>query len=142
MGSNLRFTGSNPHVRTLKAEVTRLEARVISQTGLFMNFWFFRCLLPCKWSHLQKEFSGGVFFKKSVFKVTLMQTWKFQYMLSSKYLSSFENNMLKISHWNSFYFLRYAHVSYVKSLFTNIPKQQNMLKTSLLFKKLVNFTGK
>ena len=34
-----------------------------------------------------------------------------------------ENNMLQISHQNTFYFLRYAHVRYVKSLFTNIQKQ-------------------
>ena len=31
---------------------------------------------------------------------------------------------------------------YVKSLFTNILKQQNMLKISLLFKKFTNFSGK
>ena len=39
---------------------------------------------------------------------------------------SCENNMLKISHLNTFYSLRYAHVRYVKSLFrlfTNIQKQ-------------------
>ena len=50
--------------------------------------------------------------------------------------------MLKISHYNTFYFLRYAHVRYVKSLFTNIQKQWNMLKISLLFKKFTNCTGK
>ena len=50
--------------------------------------------------------------------------------------------MLKISHESTFYFLRYAHVKYVKSLFTNIQKQQDMLKISLLFKKYTNFTGK
>ena len=50
--------------------------------------------------------------------------------------------MFKISHLNTFYFLGYAHVRYVKSLFTNIQKQQNMLKISLLFKKFTNFTGK
>ena len=37
--------------------------------------------------------------------------------------------------------MRYAHVRNVKSLFTNIPKQHNMLKISLLFKKFTNFTG-
>ena len=36
----------------------------------------------------------------------------------------------------------YVHVRYVKSLFTNIQNQQNMLKISLLFKKFSNFTGK
>ena len=30
--------------------------------------------------------------------------------------------MLKISHLNPIYFLRYAHMRYMKSLFTNIPK--------------------
>ena len=43
---------------------------------------------------------------------------------------------------NTLYFLRYAKVRYVKSLFTNIQKEYNMLKISLLFKKLTNFTGK
>ena len=47
--------------------------------------------------------------------------------------------MLKISHENTFYFLRYAHVRQVKSLFTNIQKRQNMLKISLLFKKFTNY---
>ena len=37
--------------------------------------------------------------------------------------SSYEDNMLKISYLNTFYFLRYAHVRYVKSLFANIQKQ-------------------
>ena len=37
--------------------------------------------------------------------------------------------------------MRYAHVRFVKSLFTNIPKQHNILKISLLFKKFTNFTG-
>ena len=56
--------------------------------------------------------------------------------------SSSEKNMLKISHLNIFYILRYAHVRYVKSWFTHIWKQYNMLKISLLFKKFTNFTGK
>ena len=50
--------------------------------------------------------------------------------------------MLKIAHLNTFYFLRYAHVRYVKRLFTNIQKQKNMLKINLLFKKFRNFKGK
>ena len=49
---------------------------------------------------------------------------------------------MKISYWNTFYFLRYAHVKYVKSLFANIQQQKNMLKISLLFTKFTNFTGK
>ena len=31
---------------------------------------------------------------------------------------------------------------YVKSLFSNVQKQKNMLKISLLLKKFTNFTGK
>ena len=38
--------------------------------------------------------------------------------------------------------MRYAQVRYVKSLFTNIQKQWNMLKISLYFKKFTYFTGK
>ena len=48
--------------------------------------------------------------------------------------------MLKIFFF--FFFLRYAPVKYVKDLFTNIQKQQNKLKISLLFKKFTNLTGK
>ena len=54
-------------------------------------------------------------------------------------LSSYENNMLKISQPNTIYFLRYVHMRYVKSLFTNIQIQKNLLKMSLLLKKLTNF---
>ena len=56
--------------------------------------------------------------------------------------SLYKNNMFKISHWNTFYFLRHAHESYAKSLFTNIQEQQNMLRISLLFRKFTNFTCK
>ena len=38
-------------------------------------------------------------------------------------LSSHENNMSKISHHNTFHFLRYARAIYVKCMFTNIKKQ-------------------
>ena len=38
--------------------------------------------------------------------------------------------------------MRCAHVRRVKKLFTNIQKQQNMSKISLLFKKFTNFTDK
>ena len=51
-------------------------------------------------------------------------------------------NMLNISHYNTFYFLSYAHVKYVKCLFTNNQEQQNMLKISLLFKKFTKSTHK
>ena len=50
--------------------------------------------------------------------------------------------MPKTSHYNIFYILRYAHVRYVKCLFTNIQKQWNVLKINSLFKKFANFTGK
>ena len=56
-------------------------------------------------------------------------------------LSSHKNNMPKVSHYSSIYYLSYTHPRYMKSLFTNIKKQQNMLKSSLLFKKK-KFTGK
>ena len=49
------------------------------------------------------------------------KTCRFENLLIS--WSSCENNMLTISHESIFYFLRYAHVRYVKSLFTNIQKQ-------------------
>ena len=62
-----------------------------------------------------------------------MQIWKsankFVFILkyvedfTLKHLLLFENNMLKIEHQNTFYFLSYAHEKYVKSLFTNIQKQ-------------------
>ena len=50
--------------------------------------------------------------------------------------------MSKISHYNTFYVLKYVHVRYVKSLFTNIQKQEDKIKISLFFKKFTNFTGK
>ena len=56
--------------------------------------------------------------------------------------SSHEIDVSKISHENTFYVLRYAHVRYVKSLFTNIQSQKKKIKISLLFKKITNFTGK
>ena len=70
------------------------------------------------------------------------------FILSNK--SIILNNEIERICWrfhikNIFYFLRYAHVRYVKSLFANIQsklKIQNMLKISLLFKKFTNFTGK
>ena len=52
-----------------------------------------------------------------------------------------KNNMPKVLHYNTFYFLRYAHPRCVKCLFTNIHKQWNTLK-SLIFKKNTKFTGK
>ena len=49
--------------------------------------------------------------------------------------------MPKVSHYNSIYILSNANPRYKKCLFTNIQKQQDMLKSSLLFKKNTNFTG-
>ena len=37
--------------------------------------------------------------------------------------------------------MKYAHVRRVKSLFTNIPKQKNMLKIILLFKEIYKIPG-
>ena len=50
-----------------------------------------------------------------------MQIWKSVNIFVS--LSLYGNDLLKILHENTFYFLRYAHMRYVKSLFTNIQKQ-------------------
>ena len=47
-----------------------------------------------------------------------MQIWK-----SANIFAAHKNNMSKISYLNIFYILRYAHVRYVKSLFTNIKKK-------------------
>ena len=44
--------------------------------------------------------------------------------------------MLKVSHYKTVYFLRYTHPRYMKCLFTNIQKRSNMLKSSLLLKKI------
>ena len=52
------------------------------------------------------------------------------------------HNYMYIIYNNTFYFLRYVRPTYVKYLFTNIRKQQNMLKISLIFKKIANFAGK
>ena len=57
-------------------------------------------------------------FLMSLIKGTLMQIWK-----SSNIPVFIWKNMLKISHLNNFYFLRYVHVRYVNSLFTYILKQ-------------------
>ena len=56
--------------------------------------------------------------------------------------SWYEHEYAEVSHYNTFYFLRYAHVRYVKRLFTNIQKQQNMSQISLIFKKFTKFTHK
>ena len=48
------------------------------------------------------------------------------------YSSSYKNSILQISHYNTFSFMKYAHLRYVKFLFTNIQKQQNALKSSHL----------
>ena len=43
---------------------------------------------------------------------------------------------MQIAHYSTFHFLRYAHFRYAKYLFTNIQKQYNPLRISLLFKKI------
>ena len=48
----------------------------------------------------------------------LVQHWK-----SANFFVFTWNYMSKISHQNTFYVLRYAHVGYLKSLFTYIQKQ-------------------
>ena len=50
--------------------------------------------------------------------------------------------MPKVSHYNNIYFLSYAHPRYLKCLFINIQEQKSILKSSLVFKKNANFTGK
>ena len=52
-----------------------------------------------------------------VFKGTLMQIWKSVNIFVFIWKQYVKNFTL-----NTFYFLRYAHVRYVKSLFTNIQK--------------------
>ena len=49
--------------------------------------------------------------------------------------------MFKILDQNSLYFLKFEDTRYVKSLLTNIWKQYNLLKISLLFNKFTNFTA-
>ena len=56
--------------------------------------------------------------------------------------SLYKNRIMQIAHYKTFHFLRFAHFKSTKCLFTNIQKQQNTLKSSLLFKKNTNFTGK
>ena len=48
--------------------------------------------------------------------------------------------MPKVPYYMTIYFLRYTQPRYMKYLFKNIQKQQNMLKISQLFKKNTNFT--
>ena len=47
-------------------------------------------------------------------------------------LSSNKDNIRNVSHYNSIYFLSYVYPRYIKRLFTNMQKQQNKLKNSLL----------
>ena len=50
-----------------------------------------------------------------------------------------KNSTIKIAHYKTFHFLRYAHFRFAKCLFTNIQRQLNSLKSSLLFKKNAKF---
>ena len=56
--------------------------------------------------------------------------------------SLYKNNAPMTSRYNTFYFLGYAHPRYIKCLFTNIRKQQNMSNISQIFKENGNFVGK
>ena len=56
--------------------------------------------------------------------------------------SSHKTNIPKVSYCKMVHFLRHAQPRSVKCLFTNIRKQQNMLKSNLLFEKNTNFLGK
>ena len=49
--------------------------------------------------------------------------------------SSYKKHITHIAHYNTFHLLRYLHFRFVKCLLRNIQKQQNTLKSSLLFKK-------
>ena len=63
--------------------------------------------------------------------------------VDSKIYQYFRPYIHKISHQRfpiiiTVYFFRYAHPKYMKCLFTNIEKQYNMLKSSLVFNRLLN----
>ena len=49
-----------------------------------------------------------------------------------------KNAITQIARYYTFHPLRYVHLRYAKCLFTNIQKQQNTLKSSLLFNKNTN----
>ena len=53
-----------------------------------------------------------------------------------------KNSVTQILHYNTVHFPRYAQFRYGKYLFVNIQNQLNTLKSSLLYKKNRNFTGK
>ena len=67
-----------------------------------------------------------------------MQIWKY----ANIFFSLCKNDVSKASHYNTFYFLRYARTRYIKCLFTNMRKQKNMTKISLIFEKNADFAGK
>ena len=52
-----------------------------------------------------------------------------------------KNNTRKTLYYESYEFSSYSPVKFSKCLFTNIQKQYNMLKSSLLFEKNTNFTS-
>ena len=52
--------------------------------------------------------------------------------------SSHKNNVSKILHYNTFNFLRYAHMSYVNVCL----QKENLLRISLLVKKYTNLSRK
>ena len=58
----------------------------------------------------------------SIFKL-LLKVHQCKYENVSKYSSSDKNNMSKVSHYNTIYFLIYTHPRYMERLFINIQKQ-------------------
>ena len=64
------------------------------------------------------KFCSASEIKKLNEKGKLMKIWK-----STSIPVFIWKKLLKISYLDTFYFLRYAHVRHVKSLFTNIQKQ-------------------
>ena len=99
------------------------------------EIWDQKCLIWTFWAELLKSYwyiwnqlpricqNAKFRAKIKILKGTLMQIWQ-----SAILSSSYESNMLKISHWNTLYFLRYEHMRYVKSLFTNIQKTIQYIK--------------
>ena len=51
------------------------------------------------------------------------KAYRLKYSSQGLFSSSHKNNMLKISHYKTFYFLIYALLQYVKSFFANIKIQ-------------------
>ena len=101
------------------------------------NFFNSRSLL------LHQSFSDGCILVLSVIRENLTSYPRYtnRGMKNCQYLCLYiKNNMPKVSHYNTFNFLRNVHPRCVKCLFTNIRKQWNTLKISPLFKKNANIS--